>query len=207
MLLFFAKASKAAPEVIKELVNELLALKKTFKDVTGKDYVPPAGVAPPAPAKKEAVKAPQPKEKATNKTAAPASAKPSQKGTDGPKEEVIDLSNLCLFCGNSSEEDVLRCLVVAELAKKAINVSTTAPASVAARIPFYPALVVPSIASSSGYACKAGTVIFGVAAVIKYLSLDCPSSASSERYFDLLDEEVLSSGEFLYLRLHDLICS
>ena len=142
--------------------------------LTGKDYVSAAPA--PSPKKKEIVAAPaakQGKSKGEAKTAV--------------VDDKIDLSTLTLFCGSANADDVQRCVLASEVCNKAMQVAQTAPSAVAPRIPFYPALVVPSIASSSGASCKMGTVIFGATAVCRYLALDTPLESSADNLLELLD--------------------
>jgi hypothetical protein len=176
------QANKASAEDIKVAVQELLSLKQKFKDVTGKEYALPAPAPQPPAKKKEPAVPPQPKEKKASTKAEPAPP-------TAPVDEKIDLSNLVLYTGSANPEQTLSCLLAAEVAKKPLAVAQQAPQAVASRIPYYPALVVPSIASSSGHTCKAGTVIFGTAAVCRYLALDSglPTNEFEDGYLDLLE--------------------
>lgn len=150
-------------------MDELLALKQKYKDLTGKDFVAAGGAAPAtAPPKKKEANAPKPADKPAPKNAeAQASASVTEK---------IDLANLTIYLGNADKEEVLSCLLVAQLVGKNVVAAHQAPAAVANRVPFYPAIVVPSITSSSGHACGLGTVIFGVASVCAYLGVDRAAS-------------------------------
>jgi hypothetical protein len=194
------QANKATPDAIKEEVNALLALKQQYKQLTGKDFVAAGVPAPVAPKKKDT---PAPAAPAEGKKAPVKDTKQALAKAAAVVEEKLDFTSLVLFCGNASEEDLLRCVLVAQALKKELKVARTAPASVAERTPYYPALVVPSIASSSGYASKLGTVIFGSAAVCQYLALDCAAAegalpaALEEAYMDLLEDAFSksSSGE------------
>lgn len=186
------KAAKASPDAIKAEVGELLTLKTKYKEVTGSEYVAPGAAAAPAPKKKEAVAAPAPKESA-------APSKKSQKKETTAEAvaattkavEQLDLNDLVLYSGSAgSSSDVLKCTLVAELFKKDLKVKEAAPTSVAARIPQYPAIVVPSSVSSSGHACKHGTVIFGASAVSRYLAGTHSASAAEVACLDM--DEVLS---------------
>jgi hypothetical protein len=169
----------------------LLVLKQQYKSLTGKDFVAANTPAPPAPKKKDA---PPAAVTAESKKAPAKDAKQGPTKAAAPAEEKLDLSSLTLFCGNGSDEDLLRCVLVAQALGKELKVARIAPASVAGRTPYYPALAAPSIASSSGHTCQLGTVIFGATAVCRYLALDCAATEGSlpaaleEAYLDLLDD-------------------
>lgn len=169
----------------------MLVLKQQYKSLTGKDFVAANAPAPPAPKKKEATPAAAPAE---SKKAPAKDAKQAPAKVAALSEEKLDLSSLTLFCGSGSDEDLLRCVLVAQALGKELKLARTAPASVAGRTPYYPALAVPSIASSSGHTCKLGTVVFGATAVCRYLALDCAApegglpAALEEAYLDLLDD-------------------
>lgn len=183
------KTSKAAPDAVKAEVSELLALKLKYKELTGSDYVAAGAVAAPAPTpkKKEATPVvPVSKEKAVKKEENAAKV-----DVVAAPVESLDLNELVVYTGPSGfSNDALKIALVAQLYKKDLKVKETAPASVAKRIPFYPAMVVPSSQSSSGHTCKHGTVLFGAAAVCRYLA-DSAVSSLEASYLDM-DELVLS---------------
>lgn len=172
-------------------MTALLALKQQYKQLTGKDFVAAGVPAPPAPKKKEAPSASAAPVAVDKKGPAKEAKSAAPKASTVVAEDALDLTTLTLFCGDGADEDLLRCVLVAQALKKDMKVARTAPASVAGRIPYYPALAVPSIASSSGHTCKLGTVIFGASAVCRYLALDSAGSEGSafdEACLDLLDD-------------------
>jgi len=183
------KTAKASPDAIKAEVSELLALKLKYKELTGSDYVAAGAVAAPAPAPKKKEAAPAvvvSKEKAVKKE-----EKATKVDVVAAPVELLDLNDLVVYTGPSGfSNDVLKIALVAQLFKKNLKVKETAPASVAKRVPFYPAMVVPSSQSSSGHTCKHGTVLFGAAAVCRYLADSAVSSVEAS-YLDM-DELVLS---------------
>lgn len=177
-------------DVIKAEVNELLNLKNKYKEVVGSDYAAPGGapVAAPAPKKKEAPGAAPADPKKAAKKEEQAAVKPAAPQAVQAKEEVADLSGRTLYTGSTCDaDDVLRCVAVGELCGKPLKIIQQAPASVAVRIPFYPAIVVASTSSSGQN--KQGTVIFGAVAVCRYLALDCAEVSASGA--DLLVQESL----------------
>lgn len=174
----------------------MLNLKNKFKEVVGSDYVAPGGApaAVPAPKKKEAAPAPEATKKTTKKEEpAPQKTSAVPQVAQQSKEEVLDLSGRILYTGsNCDADDILRCVLVGELCKKPLKVVQQAPTSVAVRIPFYPAVVVASTSSSGQN--KQGTVIFGAAAVCRFLAMDCTAvavsgadAATQDMYLDIME--------------------
>ena len=137
-----SQAAKAAPDVIKAEVAELLSLKGKYKEVAGSDYVAPVSSAPaavPAAKKtKEPTSAPEtkkesaePSKKAQIKEDKKTASAESVVNTSAPAvvEEPLDLTSLVLYTGTtSSADDILRCFLVAEANNKDLKSKQQAPA-------------------------------------------------------------------------------
>jgi hypothetical protein len=126
----FAQSSKGSPDAIKELVNELLALKVSYKEASGIDFPTPAAPIISSTKKSKAPVAAQ--EPAQAKSAVSSGKKSENAPTESKVAKPASTypSEPTLYLDGTSKEDTLKCFFVAELCEKSFGVSGKPPAGI-----------------------------------------------------------------------------
>lgn len=157
------KTSKAEKGLVDKAVEELKNLKKTYKDIIGKDYVSPNAAPPPLiPKKVKQVEEPKGKDTKQAKTEKPAEKGSSAQPAASSSSAAVDIPVGPVFFASTTDADEnLKCYLISALCGIPLTVGNT---DMSKEVPYLPALVEQKSDQK--------ITIFGANSICRYLARD-----------------------------------